>query len=1619
MTLFEAIPGSVVREMLVHSVSQVHFRHSGRFLQVSQSVKFEWFLSFEGTATVGAIYVHGELLDEEATYSLAAPNYIAGGGDGYSMLGAHPHVNLGVAHSEATGAYLEHVATKAADAIPVLPGSLLLSADRIIQTASMVRLELGALCLESRESQNAAEDCDHIRRIVAAINDKTDGFFDDLLATAVIVLEVNRTAGCIDRTGTKAALSSLRHGLPLMHAVIGPSCSDDVAAVTDAAYRARENVSHTFLSGMSTAPGLSGTNKLVRTVPSERLQAKAVKALLSSYGWERIAILHDDSVWATDSASLFVDELGQDERYEILNKATMGFSLTSFEAGGVNVTQMLSHLDALQAKIVYIFAQPRVQRQIFATAHRTRLLVGEGFAWLSAWLDKEVTHREDGTPDEDAVRGAEGLLGVKPYIDPTTDTYDAYADLWRASAPTMEGCVDSDPTTFCDADGDARTMSSWGLFQADAVLLYAKAMDAIYRVSPYDPDALFAALKAAEPYDAISGALAIDADGDRVGSLALHNVQIDEDRSITPTLASSRLVTRAIGVVSAEGEVSFKGLGRFSGGMTRPPLDRLAPCLPGFEGMGGDDCSKCPPGRFKAEVGNAPCDLCAPGMHQPDSGRLQCLQCPAGKVQSRAGGADCELCRPGQYAALSPGSPVGATECLPCGAPFSQAQRSADTLNTSDASTLYTPRGIDCAGSILNGTMRFFWSERDLTVLNANATMTWSCREDNFPSGPTEERCLGGATNECIEGHDPEWPLCARCAEGWYMESDGMCVSREGVEADHDAVAAIAVGALLLIFFVAILLMLLVWACVPTPKPPNVETPPPWEGKEADTSAAIAPSSPISRTFGSLAEQLQRRPSKLPSPVMPADESHASAVLRMQAALRGMLTRRRRIHVWVHREATPMDASGKPAEGWSEEPWNRKIGEQLNEITRLHVAVELPAKAYGGSQEAALKMAEGQVKQSVVCIFLLGPGFFGDERTLQLLRVAIKHKKSIVLLLLPDATFRRTQLNEQDNKLKGLWQKLRATAVKVLNKVLNSRLMIVLAKIVPKDLLEFFKGGDGVSESELHLFPENAYNKEWTPYLPDVAEAFHAPPIPWEPQYKDACMAALLRRIGAGLRQQQVSGYVDVELSRICAEREGQQLAELSRLADVSEPKGSKAYDLYVISNSSDLTPERLMTLYAPLASFGQSMNLGRFKINQWDEIEPAMRKCRRVALVLTRHGFDSVWAMRELQCAVQLEQQGELELILIRFEGERWLDAATNTANLAMPPIQTVMEGLAKHCPDASLRTTEAVRALFTTELARKLVIHTTQTPKAFARAIAHRLGLPLQSRQLLESIGCQTEEERTQVMLVIWRVFELNAFYTDDSHIYRIIKARGGDASQPASPQAGGVAKPSPKGGPMAVRVEEVAIEEDEAGAKVGAVMRVLDVHEVKELVLSHRARSYFKIKVSLSLASRMQSPDNYRAQSVTLGALASLRMMTKSDTFVTKEMMRIQGTEAEDDNSGPQDEDVGRQDDEAGETGHDMHGDDLDAADADLDAADLDFPDLDLNIFKELGSLFKSMFKPLVAFFQINSSFRTSFSFSFPAEVQDIFTIFGLLKFDFLDLGSFRAATAGSINYGTSVG
>ena len=53
------------------------------------------------------------------------------------------------------------------------------------------------------------------------------------------------------------------------------------------------------------------------------------------------------------------------------------------------------------------------QRLVFATAHKQDRLVREGYAWLSNWLNMETLQDSDGKPDIDAIRGAEGLIGVR------------------------------------------------------------------------------------------------------------------------------------------------------------------------------------------------------------------------------------------------------------------------------------------------------------------------------------------------------------------------------------------------------------------------------------------------------------------------------------------------------------------------------------------------------------------------------------------------------------------------------------------------------------------------------------------------------------------------------------------------------------------------------------------------------------------------------------------------------------------------------------------------------------------------------------------------------------------------------------------------------------------------------------------------------------------------------------------------------------------------------------------------------------------------------------------------------------------------------------------------------
>uniref|UniRef100_A0A0D3KB68 Receptor ligand binding region domain-containing protein n=2 Tax=Emiliania huxleyi TaxID=2903 RepID=A0A0D3KB68_EMIH1 len=103
------------------------------------------------------------------------------------------------------------------------------------------------------------EKCQHVMHIIDRINDKKDGFLDDLLPDHTLFYSMVQTGttGCAESEAIRRQFDQLYSDLNGVVATIGPFCSDDVAAVTAAEWRAGADISTVVLSPSSTAPILA------------------------------------------------------------------------------------------------------------------------------------------------------------------------------------------------------------------------------------------------------------------------------------------------------------------------------------------------------------------------------------------------------------------------------------------------------------------------------------------------------------------------------------------------------------------------------------------------------------------------------------------------------------------------------------------------------------------------------------------------------------------------------------------------------------------------------------------------------------------------------------------------------------------------------------------------------------------------------------------------------------------------------------------------------------------------------------------------------------------------------------------------------------------------------------------------------------------------------------------------------------------------------------------------------------------------------------------------------------------------------------------------------------------
>lgn len=120
-----SVSGATLLAALEHAVGMLGLADAatnpdGRFVQVSRSLAFElYFITGDATPHVGQVYAcraHEPCatstapppppLNMSATYSLALPDFLASGGDGFSMFTNSSRAHLGILASDAAAAYL-------------------------------------------------------------------------------------------------------------------------------------------------------------------------------------------------------------------------------------------------------------------------------------------------------------------------------------------------------------------------------------------------------------------------------------------------------------------------------------------------------------------------------------------------------------------------------------------------------------------------------------------------------------------------------------------------------------------------------------------------------------------------------------------------------------------------------------------------------------------------------------------------------------------------------------------------------------------------------------------------------------------------------------------------------------------------------------------------------------------------------------------------------------------------------------------------------------------------------------------------------------------------------------------------------------------------------------------------------------------------------------------------------------------------------------------------------------------------------------------------------------------------------------------------------------------------
>jgi ABC-type branched-subunit amino acid transport system substrate-binding protein len=263
---------------------------------------------------------------------------------------------------------------------------------------------------------------------ISAINNHSDGWYDDLLKDTVIEFQI-ADPNCDDQSSIHAFYDIKRAWNESINAIIGPRRSGGVIAsgwltTEEQIVQATPTASATELSDKDKFPFMT---QLVAP-GDERGEVGAMVAMLEGFGWSRVSILHTDSEYATNYVKEFLS------LWEGRGKLIVSSQLIKLN-GGSNCMDSVDEISAITAFNKIPTNKPSINsRVVLLVAYNeeasTILKIAQEISFQSdtiwvgpvTWIGREIISDSNFEMPQ-----IPGYIGLTPY----TNRSPTYYDYWK------------------------------------------------------------------------------------------------------------------------------------------------------------------------------------------------------------------------------------------------------------------------------------------------------------------------------------------------------------------------------------------------------------------------------------------------------------------------------------------------------------------------------------------------------------------------------------------------------------------------------------------------------------------------------------------------------------------------------------------------------------------------------------------------------------------------------------------------------------------------------------------------------------------------------------------------------------------------------------------------------------------------------------------------------------------------------------------------------------------------------------------------------------------------------------------------------------------------------------